>query len=199
MLDEPAVVLVAATAAAILLLLEVALPTVGLAGTAGIALAALAAWGAERQGDDWWPLLGVVAAVSVWGVLVAVHRHPLKVQLVAAALFASGALGYATTTGDSPAAVTAVVATGLLSGVAFPRIAGAAERLLGAPPQVGMEAMVGATATVNAWADGRGEVVLEGSLWSAEGPADLVPGDRVVVTETTGLSLRVDALASRHD
>lgn len=199
MLDEPAVVLLAATAAAIFLLLEVALPTVGLAGTAGIALAALAAWGAERQGDAWWPLFGVVAAVCVWGVLVAIHRHPVQAQLVAAALFAGGALGYAATTGDAPAAVAAVVGTALLSGLAFPKIAAAAERLLNAPPQVGMEAMVGATATVVEWEGERGSVVVGGTRWTAEGPTGIQPGDRVVVTGTVGLSLRVEGLASRHD
>lgn len=200
MLDEPAVVLLAATAAAVFLLLEVALPTVGLAGTAGIALAALAAWGAERhaEGDEWWPLLGVVTAVAVWGVLIAVHRHPVQAQVAAAVLFGGGALGYAATTGDAPAAAAAVVATPLLAAFAFPRLARASERLLGAPPQVGMDAMVGAAATVASWEGDRGRVTLEGTLWNAEGPAGLEAGAPVVVTGTTGLSLRVDAVPSRH-
>lgn len=200
MLDEPAVVLLAATAAAIFLLLEVALPTVGLAGTAGMALAALAAWGATQhaEGDEWWPLLGVVTAVAVWGVLIAVQRHPVWAQTAAAALFAGGALGYAATTADAPAAGAAVVATPLLAVLAFPRLARASERLLDAPPQVGMDAMVGIGATVASWDGERGRVVVEGTLWNAEGPAGLTPGAHVVVTGTTGLSLRVDAVPSRH-
>ena len=200
MLDEPAVVILAATAAAIFLLLEVALPTVGLAGTAGVALAALAAWGATQhaEGDEWWPLLGVVTAVATWGVLIAVHRHPMWAQTAAAALFAGGALGYAATTADAPAAGAAVVATPLLAVLAFPRLARASERLLDAPPQVGMEAMVGATATVAEWEGGHGSVVVGGTRWTAEGPTGLAQGDHVVVTGTTGLSLRVEVVASRH-
>ena len=197
MLEEPAVVILAATAAAIFLLLEVALPTVGLAGTIGTALALLAAWGADRQGDPWWPLLGVVAAVTVWGVLVALHRNPVQAQVAAAALFAGGALGYAISTGDLPGAITGLVATGVLVTV-YPRIAAAADRLATAPPQVGMESLVGTTATVVQWDGVAGKVTVTGTLWSATGPDGLAPGDAVVVTATTGLALQVDRIASRH-
>lgn len=198
MLDEPAVVLVAAAAAAIFLLLEVALPTAGLAGTAGIALAGLAAWGAERQGDQWWPLLAIAAAVSIWGVLIARHRHPLSSQGVAAAFFAAGGLGYAISTGDAPAAVAAVLATALLAGAAFPRIAAGADRLVGAPPQVGMEALVGVTAMVTEWEGTAGKVTVSGTLWSATGPAGLQPGDTVRVIEVAGFALKIEGVASRH-
>jgi membrane protein implicated in regulation of membrane protease activity len=61
-----------------------------------------------------------------------------------------------------------------------------------------MEAMVGATATVAEWEDGHGSVVVGGTRWTAEGPLGLRPGDHVVVTGTTGLSLRVEVVASRH-
>jgi len=197
-LDEPAVVLLAATGATIFLLLEVALPTVGLAGTAGLALAALAAWGADRQGDQWWPLLGVAAAITVWGVLIARHRHPAWGQAAAAALFAGGALGYAASTSDAPATITAVVATAILAGAAFPRIAAGADRLLGAPPAVGMESLVGTTATVAQWDGTAGKVTVGGTLWSATGPEGLTPGEAVVVTEAAGFVLKVEGIASRH-
>jgi membrane protein implicated in regulation of membrane protease activity len=197
-LDEPAVVLLAATASAICLLLEVALPTVGLAGTAGLALGGLAAWGAHQQGDAWWPLFGVVAAVAVWGVLIARHHRSPGGRVIAAALFLFGALGYARTTGDVPAAVTAVVATALLAAVAFPRIASGAERLNDAPVQHGMAAVVGTVGVVDDWEDGRGRVLVEGTRWSAAGPADLAPGDEVTVTATSGLSLSVDRVRSAH-
>jgi membrane-bound serine protease (ClpP class) len=197
-LDEPAVVVLAATAAAVFLLLEVALPTVGLAGTAGGALGILAAWGADRQGEPWWPLLGVVAAVTVWGVLIARHRHPLQAQIVAAVLFAGGAFGYAASTSDAPAAITAAVATVALAGFAFPRIAAGADRLTGAPPQMGMESLVGTRATVAQWEGRAGKVTISGTLWSASGPADLTPGDTVVVAATAGLVLEVEGVASAH-
>src|SRR5207237_5663441 len=86
-LDQPAVVLLAAAASVVFLLLEVALPTVGLAGSTGLALCALAVWGIHRQDADWWPLLGVAAAVVVWGVLIAMHRRTTSGQMTAAALF----------------------------------------------------------------------------------------------------------------
>ena len=198
MLDQPAVVLLAATASAICLLLEVALPTVGLAGASGIALAALAGWGARQQGDSWWPLFGVVAAVAVWGVLIARHRRSPGGRAVAAELFFFGALGYAGTTGDAAAAITAIVATVALAGFAFPRIAAGAERLNDAPVQHGMEAVVGTTGVVDHWEDGRGRILLAGTRWSASGPADLTPGDEVTVTATSGLSLTIDRVRSPH-
>jgi membrane-bound ClpP family serine protease len=191
------VVLLAATAAALLLLLEVALPTVGLAGTAGLALALLAAWGVERQDAEWWPLVGVVAAVVVWGVLVARHRSGPGAQAVAAVLFLGGALGFAVATDDTSAALTAFVGTAVLA-AAYPRIAGAAARLVDAPPQVGTEALAGSPARVVEWHAGRGRVLVSGSWWNATGPTDLHEGDDVVVTSGSGLSLRVDHLGSQH-
>lgn len=198
MFDEPAVVLLAAAAAAAFLLAEVALPTFGLAGAAGGALALLAAWGAGEQGDAWWPLLGVVAAVVVWGVLVARHRRTVASQAIAAELFLFGGLGYAGTTGDMPAAVTAVVTTALLAGLAFPRIAAGADDLNAAPPQVGMESLVGAAAVVAGWEGTGGKVSVTGTLWSATGPSGLQPGDEVVIVATSGLSVKVEGVASRH-
>ncbi|MDQ1431374.1 MAG: hypothetical protein QOF40_1976 [Actinomycetota bacterium] len=191
-------VLLAATASAVLLLLEVALPTVGLAGTAGTAFAVLAAWGANQRGDDWWPLFGVVAAVAVWGVLIARHRRSVGGRAIAAELFLFGGLGYAATTGDRPAAITAVIATAVIAAFAFPRIAAGAERLNDAPVQHGMAAVVGTVGVVDDWEDGRGRVLVEGTRWSAAGPADLAPGDEVTVTATSGLSLSVDRVRSAH-
>lgn len=198
MLDQPAVVLLAATASAVLLLLEVALPTVGLAGTAGTAFAVLAAWGANQQGDGWWPLFGVAAAVAVWGVLVARHRRSVGGRAVAAGLFLFGGLGYAVSTGDRPAAVTAVVTTAVLAAFAFPRIAAGAERLNDAPVQHGMDAMVGSHAIVDVWDGDRGRVLVHGTRWSATGPARLEPDDEVIVTATSGLALSVDRVRSNH-
>lgn len=196
MLDEPAVVLLAAAAAAVCLLLEAALPTAGLAGTAGLALAALALWGAGSQGEAWWPLLGVVAAVTLWGVAIVARRDGPGLRVSAAALFLAGGLGYALSTGDAPTAIAALVSTALLALVAHPRIVAGAERLHGAPAQVGMESFVGSTAEVSTWSVDSGTVVLAGSLWSAVGPGDLRPGERVVVTASSGLLLRVDRLRS---
>jgi membrane-bound ClpP family serine protease len=197
LLDQPAVVILAAAASAVFLLLEVALPTVGLAGTAGLALAALAAWGVEQQDAEWWPLLGVVAAVVLWGVLIAAHRRSIQPHIVAVVLFLAGGLGYALATDDWAGAATAVVATAVLASV-FPLISRGAERLVGAPPAVGLESYVGTVAKVTEWDGGSGRIMLAGTLWSATGPAALSPGDEVVVVEASGFSLRVEPVGSLH-
>jgi membrane-bound ClpP family serine protease len=197
LLDQPAVVIVAAALASVFLLLEVALPTVGLAGGTGIALGALAAWGVGRQGGDWWPLLGVLGAVALWGVLIAAHRSSSVGHPIAVGLFLAGSLGYAGATGDVTAAGTAVAATAALV-VVFPRIGAAAERLGGAPPAVGPGSMVGANATVVDWEVGQGHVLVGGTRWSATGPPQLVAGDDVVVAAVAGLSLSVQPVGSRH-
>jgi membrane-bound ClpP family serine protease len=191
------VVILAAAASAVFLLLEVALPTVGLAGTTGLGLGALAVWGVDRQDADWWPLLGVVAAIVVWGVLIAMHRRSAVTEAVAGALFLAGGLGYAIATDDWSAALTAVVATAVLVS-AYPLIARGAARLTGAPPAVGLDSYVGEVAKVVEWDAGRGTVVLAGSRWSATGPSDLSTGDEVVVVSTSGLSFQVDAVGSRN-
>ena len=196
-MDQPAVVILAAAAAAIFLLLEVALPTVGLAGTTGLALGALAVWGIDRQDEQWWPLLAVVAAIVVWGVLIAMHRRSITVEGVAAALFLAGGIGYSIATTDWSAALTAVVATAILAW-AYPHIARGASRLTSAPPAVGLDSYAGELAKVVEWDAGRGRVLMHGSLWSASGPPDLSTGDEVVVVTTSGLSLQVEAIQSRH-
>jgi membrane protein implicated in regulation of membrane protease activity len=131
-------------------------------------------------------------------VLVARHHPTASGRRLAAGLFLLGALGYAGSTGDGPAALTAVAATAVLAGFAFPRIAAGAERLNDAPVRHGMEAVVGTTGEVDSWDAGRGRILLEGTRWSATGPADLVAGEEVTVTATSGLSLTVDRVRSAH-
>jgi membrane-bound serine protease (ClpP class) len=190
LLDQPAVVILAAAFASILLIVEIALPTVGLAGSAGVAVGAVGVWAVDRIGEDWWPLLGIVAAVALWGGLIAAHRASSIGQPIADVLFVAGALGYAVVTADWPAAVTAVVAGAALS-AAFPRIAAAAERLSGETPAVGMESYVGTTATVTSWDGTRGQVVAGGTRWNASGPEGLHAGDDVEILAASGLSLTV--------
>jgi membrane-bound ClpP family serine protease len=197
LLDQPAVVIVAAALASVCLLLEVALPTVGVAGTTGVALGALAAWGVDRQGGDWWPLLGVLGAIALWGVLVAAHRTSSVGHPVAVVLFLAGSLGYAVATSDTTAAATAVLCTAALI-VVYPRIGAAAARLGAAPPAVGPGSMVGLTGVVADWEAGRGHVLVGGTRWSATGPEELAEGVTVVVAAVTGLSLSVQPIGSRH-
>jgi len=59
------------------------------------------------------------------------------------------------------------------------------------PVVTGGEAIAHAHGTVESWREGAGQVRIEGELWHAEGPADLAPGHRVVVTKREGLTVEV--------
>jgi membrane-bound serine protease (ClpP class) len=189
-LDQPAVVLLAVAVGAVLFLLEVALPTVGLAGGAALLLGAVAAWGIQRQSATWWPLVAVVAAMAVWAVLVAARRPSVVGQALAGGLFAAGAVGFGVVNDDVGAAACGVVVAAALPAL-FPRILGAAQRLLDLPPQVGMEAMVGAGGEVVEWSGGRGRVRVGGTLWNASGPEGLVAGQAVEVRGVSGMTVEV--------
>ncbi|MGQ0616689.1 MAG: NfeD family protein [Acidimicrobiia bacterium] len=190
LLDGPALVLVALTLSAALLLVEVALPTFGVAGLSGLALAALAVATADRLGEPWWPLLAVAAAVCVWAVLLTFGRRSPSAQLAAAGLFGLGSGGYGVLAGDPATIVLAVVGTVGLP-IGFRPLLRSATRLLDMPPQLGMDALVGRTGTVTRWQDGTGTVRVDGSLWNACGPPALWPGVEVSVLGYRGMTLDV--------
>jgi membrane-bound serine protease (ClpP class) len=60
---------------------------------------------------------------------------------------------------------------------------------------VGAETLVGRRAVVVRALAPRGQVKLDGELWEARGPADLDPGQEVVVTAVDGLVLDVEPAA----
>lgn len=57
---------------------------------------------------------------------------------------------------------------------------------------VGAETLVGRTAVVVRTLAPRGQVKLDGEVWEARAPADVLPGDEVVVTGRDGLVLEVE-------
>jgi hypothetical protein len=67
-LDSPAFVVVAFTLASALS--KAALPTAGLAGLGGFALAVAGVVAVDRQGEAWWPLALIAPAVCLWGILL---------------------------------------------------------------------------------------------------------------------------------
>ena len=69
LLDEPATILVIITLAALLVVVEAALPTIGIAGSLALGLSVGAVVGLERQDAPWWPLLGPALAVVVWATV----------------------------------------------------------------------------------------------------------------------------------
>lgn len=187
---EPSTVLVAVTLAAALVLVEVALPTFGVAGLSAVALGGLALVAARQQDLPWWPLSLVVAAVCWWSVLLATRRADPPAQAGAAAMFTGGSVGYGVLAGD-PTTVAIAVGGSIVLPLAFRPLLRATNRLLELPAQSGMEALVGCTGTVVQW-DGRaGTVRVEGSLWNARSTDELAPGADVVVVGHDRMTVHV--------
>lgn len=190
LLEEPAAILVVITLAALLLVVEAALPTAGVAGTAALVLSVAAVIGVERQDATWWPLLGPAAAVVLWSVMVARRSRPLATEVAAAVLFGGGSVAFGAMADSWATAVIGVVAAAALA-AAFPSLHGAARRLLERPTQVGMDSLVGTPGEIVAWDDGRGTVRVQGSLWSARSRHAFAPGDPVTVIAFSGMHLEV--------
>jgi membrane-bound serine protease (ClpP class) len=192
-LDAPAFVVVAFTLASALLLIEAALPTAGLAGISGLALAVAGVVAVDRQGEAWWPLALIALAVCLWGILLLRRSVSIPGRATAVGLHAAGGIGYGVLAGDLLAVVVGAVAPAGLS-AGYPPLREAMSRLLDRPPQVGMEALVGRMAVVER-ADGRrGTVRVDGLAWKAEAKSgDLpAPGCEIRVTGYRGLTLFVE-------
>jgi membrane-bound ClpP family serine protease len=191
-LDEPAVILLCVTLAAALVVVEVALPTLGLAGTTGAVAAVGAGVGIDRADARWWPLLGSVVAVLLWSFLVVNRRRHVRAEIVAVAAYAAGSAGFAIVNSDPAAFAVAVVCTAALA-VAFPPLHDGAARLLTAQAQVGMESLVGRTARVDRWEDRTGVVLIQGTRWNARSslPISLGSGDEVTVLGSHGNTVEI--------
>ena len=162
------------------MLVEVALPTFGVAGIGGFTLLGGGVVGLAHGDDPWWPLVFIAVAVSLWAVLLARRSAPPSAQLFAAGLYALGSVGFGAAAGSAAAVAVGGAATvGLAAG--FPVLLRATTRLLEQPSQVGMEAFAGRAATVVQWDGDRGTVRLDGSLWTATADVPLLPVDEVVV------------------
>lgn len=200
LLDEPSVALVCFVAAAALYLVEVALPTVGLAGTAATAAGALGVVVVADEQLDWWPLVGPVLALAIWAVMVARRTRTTTGQALAGVTFGAGAVLFGVLAEDVASVAVGLVGAGLLSAL-FPRLHDSSTKLMSAPARTGMESMVGSSATVVAWNDhdgtdgpaGTGTVRSGGSLWNATGPVQLHPGDTVEITGHSGMTIQVSA------
>lgn len=189
-LDQPVLVYLSVALATALILVEIALPTFGVAGALGLGLTVFAVLGINEQQAQWWPLLFVAVALGLWAVMIARKDAPVPQQALAAGFFAGGSIGFAAGAGDTATWVVAVLGIiGLPAG--FPSLFAAAERLMDRPPELGMDAYIGRQARVKRWAGTSGTVELDGSLWTATGPADLATDDAVVVTAFDRMTLTV--------
>jgi membrane-bound ClpP family serine protease len=188
--NEPAVVLLAVTLAAALIVAEFALPTLGVAGTAAAGLIVLAAVGINDGDLEWWPLSLVAIAVVLWTVMIARRKTSAVQQGVAVGIFTGGAVGFGVIESDVTTIVLALVLAGGLA-VGFPTLFDRAVRLYDAPSSIGMESFVGRTVPVSSWEGTTGNVVVEGSFWNANGPEGLAEGDEVVVSGYEGMTFTV--------
>lgn len=191
---HPSVVYVSVVLASALLIVEIALPTFGLAGLTALGLLVVAVVGVSEGGFAWGPLLLCAVGVGLWAVMVARNEAPRGQQAVAAAAFAAGSFLFAGFETDPLTFVLAAVAcVGLPLG--FPELFRRAGRLRDRPQTMGMESYVGRTAVVSDWRDGQGRVTIDGSWWNARGPAILRAGDTVVITAFEGMCFTVRASA----
>jgi membrane protein implicated in regulation of membrane protease activity len=181
--------------AAFLAVVEAALPTFGMAGTAALILAVAGGAGAIRSDSPWWPLLGVGVAAICWAVAVIGGLPHSNVERAGLGAFAGGSLLYGALAGDL---ATVVLGTGASAGAAMivPALGSRVAALRDAPAVTGQNALVGRAATVLRWDGTRGTIRLEGSLWNATGPAGLSAGDVVSVEGWSGLTAIVAAAAT---
>jgi membrane-bound ClpP family serine protease len=190
--DSPPVIVIALTLSAALLLIEVALPTFGVAGIGGFAMLWVGIEGVSQRDETWAPLMLIAVAVCLWGVLLLRKTASPSGLATAAGLYAVGTVGYGAVTGSVGAMIVGAVATAGLS-AAFPVLLRQTQRLLDRPPQVGMEAFDGRRATVVSWdwEANRGTVRLDGSLWNATANVPVREGDEVLVVGHERMELRV--------
>ncbi len=188
--EEPSVVLIGVTLAAVLFVVEMALPTLGLAGFLSFTAAAVAIAGLARQDLVWWPLFGTALAVVAWLVLILGRRRSPPIEMATVAVVAISGVAFGVVNDDAPTIVVAVASAVALWAL-FPLIHRAFIRLTGRPAQAGTEAFVGRLAVVDRWDADHGVVQFEGSRWNAAGPHGLQAADPVVIVAVAGSSLTV--------
>ena len=174
------------------MLVEVALPTFGVAGIGGLALLWVGVQGISEGDDTWAPLMLIAVAVCLWGVQIVRKSPSPSGRLLAAGLYAAGAIGFGVAARSIGAIVVGIVGAAALS-AGFPFLLGATERLAALQPQTGLEAFDGRRAAVVSWdpAANRGTVRLDGSLWTAIATVPVRPGDEVVVVGHERMELRI--------
>ena len=101
-LNDPAFVVVSLTLASALLLIEIALPTFGIAGITGTGLGIGGLIVVARQHHPWWPLVLIALAVCLWAVLLVRRAAPPRAQALAVGLYELGGIGYGVLAHDAP-------------------------------------------------------------------------------------------------
>lgn len=190
-LTEPLTIYVAAVVALTLALIEIALPTTGIAGAvAGIA-AVVAAWGLADSGLRSWPFAFVALALAIWAVVLIGRRSHQGWHAIALGLFALGSLLFALLADDVGTLVAAGVAT-VMTGTGVPMLQVQMAALFDRPSIIGNDAYSGRHVTVLEWHGSSGTIQMDGTRWNAttdNGPFE--PGDTPVVDHIDGLKVHL--------
>jgi membrane-bound ClpP family serine protease len=162
------------------------------AGVGGLAMLWVAVEGISEGDDTWAPLMLIAVAVCLWAVQIVRKSPSPSGRLLAAGVYAAGAIGFGVAARSIGAVVVGMAGSAALS-VGFPFLLGATQKLVDLPAQTGIEAFDGRTATVAAWdaATNRGTVRLDGSLWNATAAVPVRPGDEVLVIGHERMELRI--------
>jgi membrane-bound serine protease (ClpP class) len=131
-------------------------------------------------------LLAIELLLPTGGVLAAIG---------VAGLVASGIVALDSNNSDADVIGAALITLGVLSAISFYFVT---RKVLAAhrdqPVQTGTEEMIGRLAEARSAIDPKGQVFMQGTLWSArlaDGGAPVRPGDRVRVEAVDGLTLVV--------
>ncbi len=157
-----------------------------------LALGVAAVVGIERQDADWWPLLGLKAAVVLWAVVIARRRRSPGVEAVAVTLVAGGSVTFGVLADSPVSAVAGVAAWPSRSAPGSPGCTEAGRHLLDQPARVGFEVVPrhhergrplgGRRRDRSTW---------PGPSGTPPRPHPLDAGDPVVVVGFTGSTLQV--------
>ena len=186
---EPVLLYLAATLAVALALVEIVLPTFGIAGLSAVVLTVLAGLGLADRGLTWLPFAFIGLALCLWAIDLLTTVKWLRWPATAVFAVASGAFAY--DVGGVACWVAGALATVALSALVFP-LDTAVRRLNGRRPVLGLEALVGQIGVVDRWESGAGTVMLGGSRWNATGPQFFQVAQRVLVTGHDRLTLTVE-------
>lgn len=186
--SSPLAVYVITTVAVALALVEVALPTFGVAGASAGAMGLLALWGVDARSHPWWPFVLIGFAFALWAVELV--RGSRTLRWPAAAAFGIGSVSFGLATDDLGTSICAAAAT-VTFAAAFPTLSRAMARLNAARSPIGLDALDGRRAVVDRWDQGSGTVVVDGSRWSAVGPPFLDPGATVTIVGHDRMTLTV--------
>jgi len=88
------------------------------------------------------------------------------------------------------ALIAAVVLLEIIEHVLMPLIGHLLSRNKGSV--TGVEGMVGKVAEVRLWNENKGQVLVSGELWQAVSGVSMVKGDKAIIREVEGLTLRVE-------